>query len=104
MFVLLHNRYTTKVQLLHNKSTTITQQIKYSKMINKTELKKLRKRLKQTEGYRDKLHESTGFSLAYIDYVLNSNNERYNQKVIDDAFALLKTEDEKKAEQTQLLK
>ena len=76
-------------------------------MITKSELKKLKKRLKQVSGYRQTLHEKTELSLSYIDSVLNPDNKRSNDKIIDIAFEILdefdKEQEEKEAKRKQTL-
>lgn len=73
-------------------------------MINKARLRKLKKRLLLISGYRHEIQSKTGFTLAYIDYVLNPDDKRYSQKVIDAAFEIIKIDDERIAKENELLK
>ncbi len=58
--------------------------------MKKSDLKKLKNKLKNIDAYRSKLKERSGYSLSMIDAVLR--NDRKNKRIIDEAFILLKEE------------
>ncbi|MCT4602494.1 MAG: hypothetical protein N4A59_06305 [Marinifilum sp.] len=66
--------------------------------MNKADLRRLKKRLKKISRFRDKIAKKTGFSLSYIDFVLNANDDRYNQEIIDAAFEVIDEFDKKENE------
>ena len=75
--------------------------------MNKAELRKLKKRLKEVPGFRQKINDKVNFSLQYIDFVLNPNDKRFNQEIVDVAFEVLdefdKEQEEKKAKRLETL-
>jgi hypothetical protein len=58
--------------------------------MKKSDLNKLKSKLKEIHAYRSKLKERSGYSLSMIDAVLRS--DRKNQIIIEEAFILLKKE------------
>lgn len=76
-------------------------------MITTEQLMELKARLKQVSGYRQLLHERTGLSFSYIDSVLNPENKRSNDDIIDAAFEILeeydKEQEVKKAQRDKIL-
>ncbi|PXX96879.1 hypothetical protein DF185_19765 [Marinifilum breve] len=62
-------------------------------------LRKLKDKLPR--GHREEITKRTGFTLSYVDAVFGGR--RFNQKIIDAAFEILKEEKEKEADQNALL-
>jgi len=69
--------------------------------MTKSDLVKLRNKLKLIPAYRSILKERSGYSLSMIDAVLR--DDRKNQKIIEEAFNLLKEEKRLLEERKKLL-
>ncbi|PCH71151.1 MAG: hypothetical protein COC06_01850 [Bacteroidales bacterium] len=69
--------------------------------MKKNDLNKLKGKLKEIPAYRSKLKDRSGYSLSMIDAVLRY--DRKNQKIIEEAFLLLKEEQSLFNERKKLL-
>jgi len=72
-------------------------------MIKKDRLTKIRNRLLLIPDFSSKIQSKTGYSKSYVNYVLNPEDDRYSQKIINAAFELIKEDNDRIEQENKLL-